>query len=140
MREMVRVIDCRCFPDEPHDPDYELAMYRINKYTLCALYHDEKITGYIEMLPLTELAYDELAQGIFDVELLKPEHIAEYKPGLTNATLYVRTLAVLPEHGKMTASMRLISEAAAFALKLTDEGTKVNEMLTYFTNEKLKKI
>ena len=140
MHEMVRVIDRRCFPGERHDPDYELALYRINKHTLCALYHDEKIIGYIEMLPLTDLARDELAQGIFDVDVFRLEHIAEYKQGSTNATLYVRTLAVLPGHGKMTASMRLISEAAAFAIRLAEEGIKVDEIVTYFTNEKLEKV
>jgi hypothetical protein len=103
-------------------------------------YCDEKIIGYIEMLPLSEVACDELTQGVFDVEVFSPEHIAQYKQGLTNVTLYVRTLAVLPEYGKMTASMRLISEAAAFALKLADDGIKVNEMLAYFTNDKLEKI
>jgi len=140
MREMVSLIDSQCFPDEQHDPDYESALYKKNKHTLCALYQDEKIIGYIEMLPLTELACNELAQGSFDVEMFGLEHIAEYKQGLTNATLYVRTLAVLPGLGKMTASVQLISKAAAFALKLVDEGIKVNEMLAYFTNEKLEKI
>ena len=140
MREIVRVIDRQCFPDEQHDPDYEFALYRMNNHTLCALYHDEKITGYIEMLPLTELACDELTQGVFDVEMFRTEQIAEYKQGLTNTTLYVRTLAVLPGHGKMAASMRLISEAAAFAMKLAETGVKVDELVTYFTNEKLEKI
>jgi len=92
------------------------------------------------MLPLTGLACDELSQGIFGVEMFRSEHIAKYKQGLTNVTLYVRTLAVLPGYGKMTASMRLISEAASFALRLADEGIRVNEMLAYFTNDKLERI
>jgi len=140
MRDMVHIIDRECFPDEQRDPDFELALYRINEQTLCALYLDGKIVGYIEMLPLTEIACDELAQGIFDVEMLKPNHIANYNKGLTNTTLYVRTLAVLPGHGELTVSKHLISEAAAFALKLADEGTKVDELVTYFTNKKLEKV
>jgi len=140
MHEIVSVIDCRCFPDEQHDPDYELALYRINKHALCVVHHDGKIIGYIEMLPLTEIACVELAQGVFDVEMFKPEHIAKYNQGLTNITLYIRTLAVLPGNGEMTVFKRLISEAAAFAVKLTDEGIKVDEFVAYFTNEKVEKI
>jgi hypothetical protein len=140
MRDMVHTVDCECFPDEQRDPDFELSLYRINEQTLCAIYLDGKIVGYIEMLPLTEIAYDELAQGIFDVEMFKPEHIAKYNKGLTSTTLYVRTLAVLPGHGEMTVSTRLISEAAAFALKVADEGIGVNELVTYFTNKKLERI
>jgi len=140
MCEMVHIVDGQCFPDEQRDPDFELGLYRINKFTLCALYQNGKIIGYIEMLPLTEIACNELAQGIFDVEMIKPEHVAKYNQGLTNTTLYVRTLAVLPGHGEMSVSKRLISEAAAFTLKLADEGIKVDELVTYFTNEKLEKI
>jgi hypothetical protein len=140
MREMVHIVDRECFPDEQRDPDYELALYRINEQTLCALYLDGKILGYIEMLPLTEIACDELAQGLFAVEMFKPDHIAKYNKGLTNTTLYIRTLAVLPGHGEMTVSKRLISEAAAFAMKLADEGIRVDELVTYFTNKKLERI
>jgi GNAT superfamily N-acetyltransferase len=140
MLEIVRIIDRQCFSDEHHDLDYELMLHRINKRTLCALYQNEELAGYIEMLPLTELARDELTQGIYNIEELKPEHIAEYKQELSRVTLYVRSLAVLPEYNKTSVSVRLISEAAAFALKLGDEGINVDEIVTYFTNKRLEKI
>jgi GNAT superfamily N-acetyltransferase len=134
--DIAQKIDSICYPMlEIDHQQYNIGIFRANPLSYLPLFHNETLSGYVCMFPISEKAYSRITEELDETfcSRIDPADILRYEQGKRYRVL-IDSIAVLPAHQGLRIFQLLIAHGFRFIHSLEQKDIMVDELIAYALN------